>query len=315
MNLSESHKFLIAKYWKKNDFFKKKRWQKAYEQVMATNTPLETILHGYKAIIPSNYQYPFFVRQFPKYNNPIIEIVYQQHKALNRQVNFVDVGTAVADTVLLVMANCPSMINNILCIDGDDEFINFAKKNITQFKNSKAVQYLLSDSATEIAGLVRHHQNSASALGEAKVAALPLDNVCQIENFNTVDVLKIDVDGFDGKVLAGSTQILYNNQPIVIFEWHPKLYNNTNNSFYLPFQVLSNNGYNKFVWFNKFGDYSHFVLGNCTEAYLDLQAKICLDATFDSDWHYDVVAIHQDSKIDIAQLADSNYSRNKKVPH
>jgi FkbM family methyltransferase len=282
---------------------------------MQTNAIIETTLHNYAAVIPANYQYPFFTRQFPKYNNPIIEIVYQQFKALNRPVNFIDVGTAVADTVLLVKANCPNMINAVLCIDGDSEFIPLAKKNIAQFSNCKAVQYLLSDTDTEISELVRHHQNSASALGTNKVAALPLDKVCEIENFSTTDVLKIDVDGFDGKVLAGSSKILTSSKPIVIFEWHPKLYNNTLNSIYLPFQVLNTNGYNKFVWFDKFGNYSHFVLDNCTNTYLDMQARICLEATFDSDWHYDVVAMHNESKIDLQALADSEYSRNKKVPH
>ena len=315
MDLKTIHHFLIAKFFVKENFLYKKRWQKAYNKLMQTNETIETKLHGFTATIPANYQYPFFIRQFPKYNNPIIEIVYQQYKALNRPVNFVDVGTAVADTVLLVMANCPNMINNILCIDGDSEFIAFAKKNIAQFNNSKAVQYLLSDSASQISTLVRHHQNSASALGETKVPALPLDEVCQLENFNAVDVLKIDVDGFDGKVLAGSSQILKNNTPIVIFEWHPKLYNNTSNSISLPFQVLSNNGYNKFIWFDKFGNYSHFVLEECNDAYLTLQARICLEATFDSDWHYDVVALHSNSKIDIISLANSDYSKNKKVPH
>lgn len=124
------------------------------------------------------------------------------------------------------------------------------------------------------------------------------------------DVLKIDVDGFDGKVLSGARGILMQHVPNVIFEWHPILYRRTGNDYLKPFQVLVDCGYRTFVWFTKFGEFSHFTCGRDLEA-LEMTAQLCLREKHVDDWHYDVVALHSESVISPLNLAELSYAKRR----
>ncbi len=314
MTLDNKHEFLLKNYFSKSKLFIKRKWRKLYKTLMSSNTPIRTYLHGYKASIPSNYQYPFFIRMFPKYNNPIIECIYQQHNHLQRRVNFIDVGAAVGDTVMLANANCPNMMGDFLCVEGDAEFVKYASENLHSFKNGRVIHCMLTDQEKEMPTLIRHHQNSATATGTDTVPATTLTHVCHTNNFLQVDVIKIDVDGYDGNVLLGSIDIIQKNNPVVIFEWHPKLYMQAGNEVYAPFEVLKQCGYNTFIWFDKYGNFSHFLL-HATEDIIALQKDLCIQASFDTDWHYDVVALHATSTISPISFANSDYSKQKKVPY
>jgi len=80
------------------------------------------------------------------------------------------------------------------------------------------------------------------------------------------------------------------------------------------FKVLRNIGYKTFIWFTKFGGFSHFT-HEPSEEYIKQFAEICIKAEFDSDWHYDIVAFPESSNYSILEFANSTYSRNKISPY
>ena len=175
----------------------------------------------------------------------------------------------------------------------------------------KCYHTILASSNSEVNDLVRIHGGTASAQGSKMVSASTFDYWAEESGLNNLDVLKVDVDGFDGKVLKGAEKTLSKFKPTVIFEWHPILFRKTNSDYQEPFNVLKHAGYDRFVWFTKYGNFNHFTFLP-EKAYVEEFANVCSQNNFDTDWHYDIIAIPQNSNLSILDFADSQYSRHKK---
>lgn len=304
------YNLLLRFQWLERGHFTGPIWRKLWNVACHTfHGPVATTLHGYRVTLNFGYTYPWFARRYPRLNQPLVELVQQTFSALQRPVFLVDVGAAVGDTVLLVDSNCPGAIGRFCCVDGDREFFRYLQKNLGARSNGELVLALLSDEEGHERGLVRIHAGTASAQGTDLVPSRTLDSLL-LEKDRKVDVLKIDVDGFDGKVLSGARGILMQHVPNVIFEWHPILYRRTGNDYLKPFQVLVDCGYRTFVWFTKFGEFSHFTCGRDPEA-LEMTAQLCLREKHVDDWHYDVVALHSESVISPLNLAELSYAKRR----
>jgi hypothetical protein len=65
--------------------------------------------------------------------------------------------------------------------------------------------------------------------------------------------------------------------------------------------VLSACGYDRFIWYDKFGRFAH--VSTCADdTDLELLRTICRESTL-PDWHYDVVALPANSEIALLSLA------------
>lgn len=304
---------LLVKTVKLDDYkYTSNLWQKFWRKSCDIfSDPVSTTIHGHKVIVNYGYTYPIFSRKFHSYNNPLVELVYQAYSTKNLPIVFIDIGAAVGDTVLLIYSNCPNMIDNFYCIDGDNEFFRYLQNNLGHLKEGQLILSMLSQDEIAERELIRTHRGTASAQGETAVPARPLDLVMLEANLQAVDVIKIDVDGFDGKVLRGGRGILQKYRPAVIFEWHPILCKRTCNSWTEHFEILVNCGYEQFIWFTKFGDFSHFMNG-LEEKSINHAAELCLRDRLCYDWHYDIVALHRDSLINPVKLAELSSARSRK---
>ena len=289
-----------------------KIWHKVWDKSCSIfSCPVSTKIHGHQVILNYGYTYPINSRKYCSYNNPLVELVYQAYCTKKSQITLIDVGAAVGDTILLVYANCPNMLQSFYCVDGDKEFFNYLDRNLGHFPEGKLISSMLSDHERDERELIRTHQGTASAQGKLEISARPLDSVMVEAGLQNADVLKIDVDGFDGKVLLGARNILLQYQPAVIFEWHPILCQKTGNKPTEHFEALEGCGYEKFIWFNKFGDFSHFMHGFERES-VSRFVDLCIRDKFCYDWHYDVIALHRNSPINPVALAELSFAKARK---
>jgi FkbM family methyltransferase len=203
------------------------------------------------------------------------------------------------------------MIENYFCIEGDKEFFSYLKQNMKIFENVMCINTLLSDTSDKIKSLVRIHSGTASAQGKDYSDSTSFDKLTESLKINKIDLIKIDTDGYDGKILKGAENSLRMFKPMVIFEWHPILCKQAETDFYQHFRVLQRNGYKTFIWFTKFGSFSHFIY-EPSDKYIEQFAEICIKAEFDNDWHYDIVTFHENTSFSILEFANSTFSRNKK---
>lgn len=282
-------------------------WNAAWRRLSG---PVRTSVHGHPVIVNAGYPYPAFIRRWPTYNGPLTELVHEAHLAKGSPVGLVDVGAAVGDTVLLVLDRCPGEVGTVHCVEGDGEFFGYLRHNLGRFPQVQLHQALLSDEAQAEAELVRTHRGTASAQGPRLSPAVTLDSLAE-QWTSPVDVLKIDTDGFDGKVLAGATRVLRDQQPAVIFEWHPRLYAATGQDHHRPFEILVEAGYRWLVWFDKYGAFSH-VDDRYQAADVEVLGELCTsDRARDPDWHYDVIALPGASPLQPARLAALDHARRR----
>lgn len=255
-------------------------------------------LHGQSVVVNVGHPYPAFIRRWPTYNGPLVALVRATSVALERRVTVVDVGASIGDTALLLRDHCPDHVGAIWCIEGDDFFAALLRTNLGGMTDVHVVHALAGDGADSIPELVRTHAGSASPRGDNAVPASTLDEL--VAAARNIDVVKVDTDGYDGRVLDGARRTLTKDRPAVQFEWHPALAEKARVPHRLAFSVLLECGYDTFLWFDKFGRYVRteleFVLDN--EA-LREHARWCIrGSTPAPDWHYDVIALPTGTSID-----------------
>jgi len=274
---------------------------------------VSTTIHGKKVLVNFGYPYPFIARMIATFNDPLVELIYQRYRAQKRPLNLVDVGASIGDTVLLAFANCPGMIQQVYSIEGEEGFFRLLQQNMQNFNNVRIFRQMLSSEEGTGKSLVRHHAGTASSTGEGIAGTSTLDTLSKKEEFGEIDILKIDVDGYDGRVLQGAMKLLRKNSADVMFEWHPGLCRKAGNNPQTHFEVLSRLGYSTFVFFNKLGEFSNFMTG-FDKASIDHLEEYCSADGAPDDWHYDVIALHKKSAIRPSALAITQYARKKPSP-
>jgi FkbM family methyltransferase len=285
-------------------------WYRLWEKSGALRSPVRTVIHGRQVVVNCGYTYPVFARRFPSLNAPLLDLTYQTFLTLGRPLVVVDVGAAVGDTLLLLHANCPEALGASYGIEGDPEFIQYLRTNLASLPHTRAVFAMLAGEPGPQRELVRTHAGTARAQGPATRTATTLDAVLLEQGIDQVDLLKLDADGMDGRILRGSVGALARCKPAVIFEWHPLACRDTATDWSEHFDVLQSAGYDRFVWFTKYGEFSHFSVGHQPES-VTLLAGLCLRERIATDRHYDVIALHRTSEISDLALAEQRFSRER----
>ena len=312
---SLSYNLLLKCSWLQQIPYLAPAWQFAWNKgCQSFSGPVRTTIHGRKALVNYGHTYPLTSRRCRTFNNPVVELVFQSYSVEKRPITLVDVGANVGDTILLLEANCPGMVGDFFCVDADPGFFACLVNNLGELGRGKLLLALLSSTAGSEKSLIRTHAGTASSQGVGSICSTTLDSLLLDALGSGIDVVKTDVDGLDGKVLMGAQGILRNHRPAVIFEWHPLACRGTGNNWTDHFDVLEQCGYEHFVWYTKYGEFSHYS-GRGGRANLEMLADLCLRSKFYQDWHYDVIALpsrYLPCRLPLAELA---YARKRVSTH
>lgn len=286
-------------------------WWRLYRHLRAPNRTVRSTLHGYPVLLNFAYPYPLTIRCYPTFNAPLLELVNLLRQARGRKIRLVDVGAAMGDTVLLVESNCPEMVEQYVCIDGDKELFSYLEENLSPIRSKLLIQAQLSRSGEERPDLVRIRPDCISSQGSQLAPTRSLQEVFEAHSVGPVDLLKIDVEGYDGEVLLGCERRLAQDRPAILFEWHPILCEGAKTTRSEHFEMLQRLGYSKLIWFNKFGEFSHFSdTGDVDNR--ERLATYCLKSTTRDDWHFDVVALPADLEARWMEMADLAFASRRK---
>jgi len=140
-------------------------------------------------------------------------------------MTFVDIGVNVGlyTAMALSIANASSAI---LCIEPHDENRDYLKETIAA--NNHACRLVVSNKAVsdhEGEGtLYKNSQNKGDnrlckdiLLDDSEIITVTtLDTICANNKIESIDFLKIDIQGGEGKALAGANSILHNSKDCII---------------------------------------------------------------------------------------------------
>lgn len=170
----------------------------------------------------------------------------------------VDVGANCGDTFALMYNSNPDL--SFVCIEPDDYFYSFLKKNIGNLKknNPDASVFMIKKLVgKEVNGVVLEGKGGTKkaihSLTEAAMTSETLDALIDDFHNHNFRLLKIDVDGFDWDVIQSGSSVIAKYKPIIFFECY----------FDYPYQLdeyksilrrLKLDGYLNFVVFDNFGE-------------------------------------------------------------
>jgi FkbM family methyltransferase len=221
-------------------------------------------------------------------------------------VRFIDVGANIGDTVALVELYAPGRCV-FLCIEPDSEFVELCKLNTASLRTTTVVQAVIDDGPQRRLSL--SHHTPGTALTECRDAenglvSTPLDALALdfLSTHGGIDVIKIDTDGFDAKVLRSSKTLLQTQFPMLFFELHPYFWKLAGENPLETFKFLKEHGYHDYVFFTNRGSlYSHVI--DPTEPFLQTLTDISLSRRAIDDFHYDVLTGRSEICAAVAEMS------------
>lgn len=237
-------------------------WQREFlkgirRQFLRCRDPIVQWRLGKKPLwINLSHELPFLLTTHPNYNANLPRIAWKV-KEKYPEMKCIDVGANIGDTVALLREATPFPI---LCIDGEQRFIEILQKNIAFFPDVFIENtFLGEETGTKILN-VRVEKGTAHLesidTNQNRIYLQTLDHVLEHwPDFITAKLIKIDTDGFDGNVIRGAKQFLSRSQPVIFLEYDPYLLEKQGDNGLLLLEELRKIGYAYVLIYENVGDF------------------------------------------------------------
>lgn len=269
--------------------FVKKYTSRKYKTILddKKDTPVISRINKQFFLCPINHQLKFHQRNYPLYDRQLYKLcLFLQKKGNN--LSIIDVGANIGDTVL----NIGNKKAYYLCIEGNPNFAQYIKYNLRHYNYSLECVYL-SDSEDDIPFGIEM-SNGTSHLVKApeskkNTPLITLDRLLELKySEQKFDLIKIDTDGFDFKIIRGSIGYIKKWHPLLYFEWDKKYCLEQNENPVSIFSVLDKLTYSNCILFNNFGNPLTIIKTNDTQT---LYTYINNTLGDNLPYYYDVLAI------------------------
>ncbi len=230
---------------------------------LSNHSPLITHnIHGYELEFPSSHALPSILQRWPHYSSNLGRVAQITHQKYT-DLKFIDIGANVGDSVAILrrLSYFP-----ILCIEGDRTFLDVLSRNVKKFDEVEIAPFYVGENnvtimaqSTGIAGTAhlvsREHIASHDDINLERIEVKQLSSVLhQYSEFSQPKMIKIDTDGFDGKILRGAVDILLASKPVIFFEYDPFFLAKQNEHGIAIFELLSDLSYSGLIIYDNFGD-------------------------------------------------------------
>jgi len=160
------------------------------------------------------------------YELPLLSILVEILRKKNYS-NFLDLGSFMGYYPCVIGKYFNNEELKIFAIESNPEYFKYIQKNIYQnnLRNIKIFNEILSDQIEDLYIDKEKVYLNNSNLNLIKKSSITLDQLCQ-NNKIIPEVLKIDVHGFEGKVLNGFKDSLFNKVKIILLELHSNIFLN-----------------------------------------------------------------------------------------
>lgn len=221
---------------------------------------IETVFLGSKFYYPSNSVIGMRISEYGNWEGLDYSAVVTQ--LFSKAKNIIDVGGNIgADTILMakrVQEGC-----RIIVFEPIDKYRVILERNISEAKlNNVEIhrQFLSCVSGKEIvmfrttssASAVETGVSSFPTVDTQKVTTITLDQFIEDNpSIDSIDLLKIDTDGFDQDVMEGSKNMVKKFKPYLLVEFSGYLLEKTGKSNASFAKLLHEYGYDEFILFKK----------------------------------------------------------------
>lgn len=229
-------------------------FNKLYLTICSFSDPLIQYEIGDRDLwMPFSHELPRIKKGYPQYAKNLVRLVQTTQEDYTN-LTLIDVGANIGDSVALLqqVGQIP-----ILCIEGNQYFFEILKCNVGSLSHIDISQTYLGEINTIIRGQSQQQKGTANITltGNDSLEIQTLDRlIADFPTFGRSKILKIDTDGFDGKILRGAESFLRQIQPILFFEYDPFSWSQQGDNSLEIFYYLGELNYQYFLFYDNFGD-------------------------------------------------------------
>lgn len=227
----------------------RRAWEVAHRSLSRTFNPEVRVRIGQRRLtMKFSHPLPFMLSRFPHYDT-LVPRLARALRERDGEVRLIDVGANIGDTASLVL---DAVAARILAIEPDPDYFHYLRKNTQDLAGVTCVRAALGDAddvsdvaLTKVAGTAHMTRGGGETLDTLLVAH---------PEFAAAQLLKIDTDGFDFKVMRGARRFLVATRAAVFFELAPEYYEKVGRENPLEvFAFLRELGYASFVFYDNEG--------------------------------------------------------------
>ena len=271
---------------------------------------------GCDLLIPTESNLGEMYGQFPDYMAELARIASVVYAKYPRMIA-VDVGASLGDTAAIIRSGCAAPV---ICIEGDRSQADALAENAPKIGDVTILQLYLSDRRETRHVVIQKAGWNSTVIPASEAGSGPtvdfhtLDEVLRDRDVSLIKLLKVDVEGFDPRVLRGAARLLREGRPVVLFEHNRENLAAIGEDNLSAFEQLRAAGYHAaLVW----DAYGRLLVGtNLGEVSIlaDLHGYVGCEEGFLSRARYlDVCAFHeQDEDIAGRCLAGERVVRDKR---
>jgi len=208
-----------------------------------------TRINSQRAQCPFSHMLAFYQREFPLYDRQLQKICDIIIKTTGR-LSVIDVGANIGDTVL----NIGYKDAYYLLFEGDTKYEEMIHYNLREYDYD--LESLFLTDSHDASYSCETSDGTGHLVRNDKVTNCmdSLDNVLDKRYpSHQFDILKVDTDGFDFKVIRGGWRLLQSQNPLVFFEWDRKYLEMQDEDYLSIFSQLDSIGYGRILLFDNFG--------------------------------------------------------------
>jgi FkbM family methyltransferase len=262
-------------------------FRKARRWVLRFADPLVTWeVKGRQLRLNLSHQLPFYRREFATYAANFERLTALLRRQYGRLM-MIDVGANIGDSLALAEVRKDEAC---LLVEGDNGYFQLLRENTADLPGAVCVAAMLSASAEEASGRLVAEGGTGGIVrdgAEGRVRFVTLDQVVQEHpKFAKSHLLKVDVDGYDFRVLRGGARFIRGARPVLFFEHDPGLMQTAGDVADEVYDWLGKAGYERVYLYDNLGYWvGAFSLAD-RAALRDLNAY----ARQRSGFYYDVAA-------------------------
>jgi FkbM family methyltransferase len=193
-------------------------------------------------------------RRYPNYMSElgrVASIVWAKYPS----ALFVDIGANIGDTAAIVRAACKAPI---LCVEGDPLHKEILQENARRIGDIHLKFLYLSDKEESLSVLIEKEGSNSTVIPSNEdlsrsVDFTTLDKLLDEFEGRQVKLLKIDTEGFDPKILRGSSGLLRKDRPVVVFEHNRENLMRVGEDNLSSFHQLKDAGYQQVLVWDAYG--------------------------------------------------------------
>jgi len=265
----------------------------AARAVLLRRDPIVSVPVGKRELLMHlSHPLPLYMACVPTYDRTLPRIAAALERKHGRVVA-IDVGANIGDSAALLTDAVPAA--QILCIEGSATYFPLLIANVARLSiRAECLQTYCGDEATASVTVLEHGGTGRLVAGGTPVPTRTVDEIVDAHpRFASTNLLKVDTDGFDFRVLRGAQRLLRDAQPLVYFELVPDLLRAAGEDPLSIFPLLVSLGYMRGVFYANTGE----EIGPFSIDDTDAIRRRFADIDHKNIFYFDVLALPESERV------------------